>query len=143
MKKLLVMGALALILAACSLQEASAWVNAKFGIGINWAYQSGGNNFLWGVFRNGQPPCCDGHGCGPGFYGPGYGVPGYYGSEGYQGYPYAQGAGASPMTPMTPPQVPASAPAQPSSNLQNNGFQTVNYPPYYVPNYYYPVSYSH
>jgi hypothetical protein len=149
MKKFVVMGALALALAVCSQQEASAWVNTKFGVGLNWGYQSGGNNFLWGVFRNGQPPCCDGPGCGPGYgpgyFGPAYGGPGYH-AQGFQGgNPYAQGADMAPVGPMVP-QSPAAVPTmprpQPSSSLQNNSFQTVNFPMYYVPGYYYPVSYE-
>jgi hypothetical protein len=46
-----------------SSSPASAWVNSKFGIGLNWERQSGNNNFLWGMFRNGQVP--DGFGNGP------------------------------------------------------------------------------
>ena len=149
MKKFVVMGALAVALAVCSHQEASAWVNAKFGVGLNWAYQSGGNNLLWGVYRNGQPPaCCDGPGCGPGFYGPGYG-PGFYGpgygaAGGYPGYPYA-GTNMGPVAPFTPPAPtlsPTPSSTQPSSSLEYNGFQTVNYPMYYAPNYCYPVNYG-
>jgi hypothetical protein len=74
MKKILAMGLLALSLAVVSEQQASAWVNCKFGVGLNWNWQSGGNNFLWGLFRNGQPPSPDiaypGHG--PAGYPPGY-----------------------------------------------------------------------
>lgn len=70
MKKLLTSGVLALTLAALSTQSAMAWVNSKFGVGLNWNYQSGGNSLLFGLFRNGQPPAPD---CGIG--GPGY-VPG-------------------------------------------------------------------
>src|SRR5579864_3019109 len=143
MKKFVAMGVLALILAACSQQEASAWINSKFSVGLNWAYQSGGNNLLWGVFRNGQPPapCCDGPGCfGPGFYG----APGYH-AQGFSGYPYPQGAAITPMGPMSNP-APAAGPtvpqSQPSSSLYYNGFQTVNYPMYYYPNYYVPVNYG-
>src|SRR5436190_14703955 len=78
MKRILTAGILALTLTAMAEQEASAWVNNKFGIGLNWNWQSGGNNFLWGLFRNGQPPGpgCDAP-CGPGFGGPGFGGPGF------------------------------------------------------------------
>src|SRR5262249_370664 len=69
MKKFLLMGVLALTLAALSQQSASAWVHWKFGIGMNIERQSGGNEVLWGVWRNGQPP-------GP-----------QYGSHGF-GYPF-------------------------------------------------------
>jgi hypothetical protein len=56
MKRILATGLLAICAIALSQQEASAWVNARFGVGLNWGYQSGGNNFGWGAFRNGQPP---------------------------------------------------------------------------------------
>jgi hypothetical protein len=66
MKKMVLAGLLAITLIALSQQNASAWVNSKFGIGLNWSRQSGGNNFLWGAFHNGQPP-------GPEAFGGGYG----------------------------------------------------------------------
>ena len=72
MKKFLMMGALAMALAVLSTQQAPAWINVKFNAGLNYGYQAGGNNLLWGAFRNGQPPGPDG--CsgfpqsGPGFY---------------------------------------------------------------------------
>ena len=56
MKKILAIGILAISAIAFSQQQASAWVNTRFGVGLNWEYQSGGNNFLWGAYRNGQPP---------------------------------------------------------------------------------------
>jgi hypothetical protein len=56
MKKVLAIGILAVTALAFSQQQASAWVNTRFGVGLNWEYQSGGNNFLWGAYRNGQPP---------------------------------------------------------------------------------------
>lgn len=72
MKKVLAIGFLAMTAIACSQQQASAWVNCRFGVGLNWDWQSGGNNFGWGAYRNGQPP-------GPealsGFGGPHYGAP--------------------------------------------------------------------
>jgi hypothetical protein len=140
MKKFVAMGALALILAACSQQEASAWINCKFGVGLNWAWQSGGNNLAWGVFRNGQPPCCDWPSC----FGPGYGAPAYH-AQGFPSYPYPQGAGMTPMAPATSP-VPAAGPNvpqfQPSSSLDYDGFQPVNFPMYYQPSYFIPVSYG-
>ena len=58
MKKLLVVGALALAVALLSERQASAWCSWKFGVGLNLEHQSGGNNFGWGFFRNGQPPGC-------------------------------------------------------------------------------------
>src|SRR6516162_1554493 len=91
MKKILVLGALALSIGLLSEQHASAWVNAKFGVGLNWNWQSGGNNFLWGFFRNGQPPgpdCCYPRGGYPGYPGGGHGpaFPGFtpYGPNDFQ-----------------------------------------------------------
>ncbi len=55
MKKILAIGVLTICSIAFTQQQASAWINSRFGIGMNWDYQSGGNNFLWGAWRNGQP----------------------------------------------------------------------------------------
>lgn len=57
MKKILPISLLTLCFAALTQDQASAWINSRFGIGLNWSWQSGGNNFLWGLFRDGQPPC--------------------------------------------------------------------------------------
>lgn len=86
MKRMMTAGILALSLCALAEQNASAWVNHKFGIGLNWNWQSGGNNFLWGLFRNGQPPGpgCDAGGCPGGFGGPGC-LPGAFPGGGYPG----------------------------------------------------------
>ena len=56
MKKFLTVGLLAIVALAFMQQDASAWVNSRFGIGLNWDYQSGGNKAGWGLWRNGQPP---------------------------------------------------------------------------------------
>jgi hypothetical protein len=82
MKKFITMGALSLAVAAVCSAPAPAWLNWRFGIGLNFGWQSGGNNTMWGLFRNGQPPgpdCCPGGGCGlppagpgPGIYGGGF-----------------------------------------------------------------------
>lgn len=56
MKKILALGMLAIGLIALSQDQASAWVNHRFGVGLNWSRQSGGNNFGWGAYRNGQLP---------------------------------------------------------------------------------------
>jgi hypothetical protein len=136
MRKFVAMAAPALLLAACSQQEAWAWINAKFGVGLNWSYQSGGNNLAWGVFRNGQPPCPDG----PGYYGPGYGAPDYFHAQGYQGHPYAQGTETAPVP--TPAAGPASPGTRPTSSLDYPGYQPVSYPMYYQPSYFIPGNYG-
>lgn len=149
MKKILVLGALALSIGLLSEQPASAWVNAKFGVGLNWNWQSGGNNFLWGVFRNGQPPgpdCCyPGGGHHPGYGRPGNTFPGFtpYGPYDFQWFgQQPQGNGAGPQNTTTPviPQAPAGGANQVSS-YYNPMYQPVSYAPYgynYASGYYYP-----
>jgi len=121
MKKMLLLGAFALSLVALTERPAQAWVNSKFGVGLNWHLQSGGNNFLWGLFRNGQVP-------GPeSFYqgGP-MSQPGYM--QGPQGFPYF---GSAPGGPGGAP-----AAAEPSQAPQNNMHAN-----YYQPNYFHNASY--
>jgi len=69
MNKFLLSAALSLGLALTSQQEAKAWINAKFSIGMNLHWQSGGNQFLWGLWSNGQPPDPFQIGPPPGFHG--------------------------------------------------------------------------
>jgi hypothetical protein len=56
MKKIVIAGLAAFCVMAATQQQASAWVNCRFGIGMNWQWQSGGNNFFWGAYHNGQVP---------------------------------------------------------------------------------------
>src|SRR5947209_1125671 len=56
MKKILYVSLLALGILSLSQQQASAWINAKFGIGMNFGWQSGGNCVLWGLAQGQQPP---------------------------------------------------------------------------------------
>lgn len=56
MKKIVVTGLLAISMLALTQQQASAWINAKFGVGLNLGWQSGGNQVLWGAWSNGQVP---------------------------------------------------------------------------------------
>jgi hypothetical protein len=146
MKKILTAGLLALSAALITDQQASAWVNCKFGIGLNWHWQSGGNNLLWGAFRNGQPPCPDVAHPG-GYHGgavptfPGY-VP-QYGPQDFQWFGQQRNG-----NPASPARV-APASQQPAANSQvswygNAAYQQVGYTyaannPYYY--YYYPQSY--
>jgi hypothetical protein len=119
MKKFLTLGALALTLAVASTQQASAWTNFKFGAGINLGYQAGGNNFGWGLFRNGQPPC-------PGECGGGS-APAPHSSYLQPGSIDQNFSGG-----MTAPSAPATGnPAQPQSYNRPN--QTVNYQYYQYP----------
>lgn len=143
MKKILTTGILALAVAALYAQTADAWINSKFGIGLNWNYQSGGNNLLWGAFRNGQPPAPD---CGTCPGGPGGIYPGAAPFHGYLQQPGAEQGGFTGSLDAAP--SPANAVpgrTQSYSNRTYNG-QTVNYqypyqgytyPNYYNYNYYY------
>lgn len=156
MKKLLVVGALALAVAVLSERQASAWCHCKFGVGLNFDYQAGGNNWLWGAFKNGQPPgypdCINcapncpgcyyknvlhyglppglGNGCGaPGFGGGhGFGDPGF-GGHGFGAPGYAaDGHMGVPGAPGVAPaaNVPAPTPA-PGSDNQVYWFNTPTY----------------
>lgn len=123
MKKFLTLGVLALTLGVLSTEQASAWTNLKFGAGINFGYQAGGNNFGWGLFRNGQPPC-------PGECGGGMPTPPPHALQ--QGS-LDNGFGATPQ---------AAMPAQPQSYSRPN--YTVNYQQYQYPyNYNYGYNYGY
>lgn len=125
MKKFLIMGFLAVVGLALAQQQASAWVNCKFGVGLNWQFQSGGNSCFWGAFVNGQPPGSD------------FGQGGF-GNFGPEILPHGQGDHAYYMPQGTYPQ---GAPAQNAWYYTQPPFRTVTYPGYYTaPSYYYPVS---
>jgi len=55
MKNILFVGALALTTACISGEQASAWINSQFGMGLNWNWASGGNSIGYGLYRDGQP----------------------------------------------------------------------------------------
>jgi len=59
MKRFLILGVFAIATATASIQEASAWINSNFGVGMNWGFQCGGNDFLCGLCRCGQPGAPD------------------------------------------------------------------------------------
>ena len=132
MKKFLTLGALALTLAVLSTQQASAWTNFKFGVGLNFGYQAGGNNFGWGLFRNGQPPeaCCPGGA--PQTYAPGMPAPQTYAHPSMD-----QGFNGGVQAPAT-----TNVPAQPSS-YRAYPTQTVNYQYSYPYPYSYPYYYGY
>jgi hypothetical protein len=121
MKKVMILSALALAAVLATTQPASAWHNIKFGAGVNLHWQSGDNNLLWGVFRNGQIP----HPAG---------IPGY----GYGGYDH-HGGGFPSYYPISTPAAPADAGKQAAAapaNLNQVGY------PYNPYSYYQPVSYN-
>ena len=97
MKKVLAIGMLAICAIALSQQQASAWVNHRFAIGLNWERQSGGNNWLWGGYRNGQPPGPEyapqyhhGHGHQPFFWGSAPQAPAHQHAYEMPSYDYTQ-----------------------------------------------------
>lgn len=120
MKKIVLAGLIAIAAVASSQQQASAWVNSRFSVGLNWGWQSGGNNALWGAWRNGQPPGPEAFGGG---FSPMHGIPSY----GMTPMPQAPAQGTAYDYPMTQPQytVPYATP-----------YQFANYP---RPIYYYPA----
>jgi hypothetical protein len=151
MKKFLALGALALAVAAFPQQQASAWKNSCFSIGLNWNTSSGGNNLMWGVFRNGQPgecemPNCPGHIPG-GQYGHGYQQPFGHGYEGHP-QPYGPGydGGFVPPMPAPGPVLPAPGPMPAPGPVPHAywygqpAYQAVNYAPTYPGSYYTPVN---
>ena len=133
MKKFLMIGVLALGILPLARQEASAWINHKFGVGLNWAWQSGGNSFGWGLFRGGQPPGPD--------HGPAY--------PGWGGHGYAPvfspappvGPHAFDFTPEPPYAAPAPTPVNQAWQYNRPVYQSVGYPSYSAPVYYYPATY--
>lgn len=138
MKKFLALGALALSVAVLSNQQASAWTNIKFGVGLNLNWQAGGNNFAWGLFRNGQPPCSESCGsvpspcpCPQGGYG--------YLQPGSNDQSFVGG-----LTPPSNAPAPAPAPAAPAQNQSYRTSHTVNYQYFpYTYNYGYAYGYNY
>ena len=136
MKKIIAAGMLAFCVLAIAQQQASAWTNTKFGIGMNMDYQSGGTSFLWGLWRNGQPP-------GPEAFGGGYGGQQRF-APAPMGYP-PQGFAPQGFVPAPQgfaPQQSGYAPSGFAPIGQMNyaaPFQFANYP---RPNYYYSMPYS-
>lgn len=127
MKKIVAVG----LLAACSMlatqQEASAWINAKFSIGLNWELQSGNNCFGWGLWQNGQvpgancAPFCAPQPCyaaGPSYYQPSYAAyPANMQQPSYAAQPayYPNYAAQQPYYPSYAAQQPSYAAQQPAA----------------------------
>lgn len=115
MKKVLATGILAICLIAMSQQQASAWVKWNIGVGANLGWQSGGNSFLWGAYRGGQPT-------GPEFYG-------------YHGHHFHHHGHAE--APFYAPQPIAPANAQPAYIQPGASYAPFQYATYPRPVYYY------
>jgi hypothetical protein len=130
MKKLFALSVLSAGLLLASTQQASAWSNIKFGVGMNLHWQTGDNNFLWGVFRNGQiPPPAGVPGGFPGGY-PGGGFPQYY-------EPTGTGNGTA-----EPPSTTNSGGKQAVTNVPGaTNVSQAGYPNNYGYGYYQPVGY--
>jgi hypothetical protein len=139
MRKLLPIGLLTLCFAITSQERASAWINSRFGIGLNWSWQSGGNNLLWGLFRDGQPPApCPVPPCGP--MGPMGGAPMMPGPIGYP-FPGPHGtANDFPFFGRTNTNSSNPYVAQPQTAQNAGTYHPVGYSPaahsYYRPSYY-------
>ena len=133
MKKFLAASLLAVCLAAASQQQAGAWCNFKFGIGLNFAYSSGNNCGPCGLWHNGQVPAgwgmgmpgCDGGAPYAGMM-PGYGYaamqqPGYNyaGMMQQPGYNYAAAPAAAPYQLMS---YPGAGAYYPNPNYYATGF---------------------
>ncbi len=152
MKKLLSMSLLTLCALAMTQQQAHAWMNAKFSIGLNWHIQSANNNVLWGLWKNGQVPGPEAFGGGASPFPSGVGPGPYMTPPGQypwflnnpQGSPQTQPV-ASPAETAPPPTVAGLPPYgnfnpyQTVSYQQNSGYY---YPNYYQPNYYQPNYYQ-
>ncbi len=118
MKKFLLTSVLALPFLAFAHQDASAWHQFKFGVGMNLEGSGGGNSLGWGLWKSQQPPAPGGFapgGFGPGGFG-GYG-PGFMGSpvNAFPGTGYDIDAG--PLAPST-----AEPPAALPSGVKKAGY---------------------
>jgi hypothetical protein len=140
-KKSLVIGLLALGLSALSQQQAAAWTKFNFSVGLNLSWESGNNNFLWGLFRDGQAP---------GYPTDVLGYPHQFANQGYypmyMHYPVAEYAAAQSLpaprhyqTPEPPRQnAPQTTWYQNSNTHQPVGYHYPSVNPYYQTPSYYP-----
>ena len=147
MKKIIVMSFLVVGVIMFAEQQASAWVNSRFGIGLSDHKQSANTSLLWGLWRNGQIPGPDmgGQGGSPyggAPYGSPYGGPRFAASQpGFMPMPSGpgpvahQGAFADPYF--------AGAPYATAPMNYGSPYQFANYPrpSYYYPSVYYPSAY--
>lgn len=136
MKKLLFLGVTALALSLVVQERASAWINFKFGVGLNCQFQTGNNNWLWGAFKNGPAP---GDPFAPHVFAP---HQGHYGVMPYGGMPYGgmQFEAPAPM-PSDPPKKDAGSSETYIQDYYHPTFHNVSYPGYYtIPNYYTPMN---
>lgn len=143
MKRVVMMGVLALALVAVSEQKASAWHKFGFSVGMNISAEKADNNLLWGAYRNGPHPFAPNNGHGPGSeythdfkHGNGNGYGNGYGNA-PAGYPAPEFAGQDfgvPYAAAPAPAAPVSAPRQ--APVQQLDYAPVSY--WGAPVYYYP-----
>lgn len=56
MRKILATGLAALAIVALATPHASAWLNVQVGVGVNFGWQCGGNDWCWGLWHCGDLP---------------------------------------------------------------------------------------
>jgi hypothetical protein len=148
-KHILIAGLLAIGAIAVSQQPASAWVNSRFSIGLNYENQSANNSILWGAWRNGQIPAPE---MGGGHYGhppvAPYAAP-RYGQHpapmAYQNAIPSPGIPAAPQAMMYPPQYYPAYAGYYSTPYYGYTYEMPYSSPYQLANYsqtyyYYPAS---
>jgi len=118
MKKFLLTSVLALPFLAFAHQDASAWHQFKFGVGMNLEGSSGGNSFAWGLWKSQQPPAPGGYG--PGGPGPYGGFGGGYG--GFMGGPVSAFPGTGYDIDAAPTPTTAEPPAALPSGVKKAGY---------------------
>ena len=131
MKKILSLGLLTVCALVLTERPAHAWVNSKFSVGLSWHLQSGNNNVLWGLWKNGQVP-------GP----EAYQGPFHYGPPPFSAPGMSQPTGVFPWYGYAPPNETAPPPLGQNAHYgQPNPYQTVSYQQngYYYPSYFYPT----
>ena len=129
MKKIVSLGLLAACALVVSERPAHAWVNSKFSVGLSWHLQSGNNNFLWGLWRNGQVPGPEAY-QGPFHYGP---PPAQNGTFPWYGH--------APQNETAPPPLAQQHAYYPAQQSYYNPYQAVSYQQYaqYYPSYFNPT----
>jgi len=137
MKNILFVGALALTTACMSGEQASAWINSQFGVGLNWNWASGGNSFGYGLIRDGQPGGAE-------FYHSLQAVPAYPQPTNcaptYPTNPVPQ-AHCAPTGPIPVPAIaPTSAPTAPAGNATQSLYRAA--PRYQAAPSYHPAYYN-
>lgn len=135
MKKIALAGLVAITLIAIGQQQASAWVNSRFGVGLNWHRQSGGNNFFWGGYKNGQPPGPEAFG---GVFTPSAPTSPYFGGAPMPAPQAYAPQGYAPQTVYFPPMPEANYAGQYASPYQFANYPRPTFYYYYpAPAYYY------